>query len=57
MADMGGVYNTVKQMRSAPITKQAVIELLAATLAPIAPLALTMMPLGEAAKLLFGILT
>ena len=57
LADMANAYSVVKEMRTAPITKQAVISLLVSTLAPIAPLALTMMPLGEAVKLLFGILT
>ncbi|HEV2671407.1 MAG TPA: hypothetical protein VGU74_09955 [Gemmatimonadales bacterium] len=57
LADMGNVYAVVKTMRTTPITRQAVIQLLASTLAPIAPLALTMMPLGEIVKLLFGILT
>jgi hypothetical protein len=57
LADMGNVYAVVKTMRTIPITRQAVIQILASTLAPIAPLALTMMPLAEAVKLLFGILT
>src|ERR1700752_1460133 len=56
LADTGNAYFYVNQMRFTPITKQAVIQLAGATLAPIAPLALTMMPIGEAAKLLFGIL-
>lgn len=56
LADMGNAYFYVNQMRFTPITKQAVIQLAGATLVPIAPLALTMMPIGEAAKLLFGIL-
>jgi hypothetical protein len=43
-------------MRLAPITKNAVLLLAAATLAPIAPLALTMMPLDELLTMLFGIL-
>jgi hypothetical protein len=34
----------------------AILRLLAATLAPIVPLALTMMPLGELLKMLFGML-
>jgi hypothetical protein len=41
---------------SPPITKNAVLLLAAATLAPIAPLALTMMPLDELLTMLFGIL-
>jgi hypothetical protein len=57
LADMTNSYTVVKNMRTVPITRQAVIQLAASTLAPIAPLVLTMMPLGEAAKLLFGILT
>jgi hypothetical protein len=57
LADMGNVYAVVKTMRGTPITRAAVIQLAASTLAPIAPLALTMMPLGEIVKLLFGILT
>jgi len=56
LADMGNVYTLVSTMRFTPITRQAVVQLLGATLAPIAPLTLTMMPLAEAAKLLFGIL-
>ena len=57
LADIGNAYGVVRQMRSVAITKQAVIQLLGSTLVPIAPLALTMMPLGDAIKLLFGILT
>jgi hypothetical protein len=43
-------------MRIAPITKEAIIQLVAATLAPVVPLALTMMSLEELLKKLFGIL-
>jgi len=57
LADLANAYTVVKTMRATPITRQAVVQLAASTLAPIAPLALTMMPLGEAVKLLFGILT
>jgi hypothetical protein len=57
LADMANVYIVVKNMRTVPITRQAVIQVVASTLAPIAPLALTMMPLADAVKLLFGILT
>jgi len=41
------VYGVVHSMRFVPFTKQGAIQVLVATLAPIAPLALTMMPLGE----------
>jgi hypothetical protein len=57
LADLANVYATVKTMRSTPITTQAVKQVLVSTLAPIAPLALTMMPLAEMVKLLFGVLT
>jgi hypothetical protein len=43
-------------MRAVPVTKDAVIQLAVLTLAPVAPLALTMMPLEELLKKLFGIL-
>jgi len=46
----------VRTMRLAPVTKEALVQLAAATLAPVAPLALTMMPLEELLKKLFGIL-
>jgi hypothetical protein len=43
-------------MRIAPVTRDAMVHLAAVTLLPIVPLALTMMPLEELAKTLFGIL-
>ncbi len=43
-------------MQIAPITKDALHRLVAATLAPVVPLALTMMPLEELLKKLLGIL-
>jgi len=56
LADLGNSFEVVQTMRIAPITKDAVIQLVAATVAPIVPLALTMMPLEELLKKLFGIL-
>ena len=56
LADLGNSYEVVQTMRIAPITKEAVLQLVAATLAPIVPLALTMMPLEELLKKLFGVL-
>ena len=55
LADKGTGYEVVRTMRSAPITRDAIIQLVAATLLPIAPLALTMMPLEELLKKLLGI--
>jgi AcrR family transcriptional regulator len=56
LADLGNSYEVVRTMRIAPITKEAIFRLAAATLAPMAPLLLTMMPLEELLKMLFGIL-
>jgi hypothetical protein len=43
-------------MRAVPFTKDDILRLMATTLVPIVPLLLTMMPLGEFLKMLFGIL-
>jgi hypothetical protein len=43
-------------MRAVPVTREALLQLSAATLAPVVPLALTMMSLEELLKTLFGIL-
>ena len=56
LADLGNSFEVVRTMRLAPMTKEAIIQLAVATLAPIVPLALTMMPLEELLKRLFGIL-
>ena len=56
LADLGNSFEVVRTMRIAPITKEAVLQLAAATVAPIVPLALTMMPLEELLKQLLGIL-
>jgi hypothetical protein len=56
LADLGNSYEVVRTMRITPITRDAIVRLGAATLVPIVPLLLTMMPLEELAKMLFGIL-
>ena len=56
LADMGGSFEMVQNMLPAPVTKAMVIQLAMATLAPIVPLALTMMPLEELLKRLLGVL-
>jgi hypothetical protein len=56
LADLGNSYEVVRTMRTAPITRDAIVRLAAATLAPIVPLLLTMMPLEELLKKLFAIL-
>jgi hypothetical protein len=56
LADLANSYEVVRTMRIAPITRDAVIGLAAATLLPIVPLVLTMMPLEELMTKLFKIL-
>jgi hypothetical protein len=56
LADLANSYEIVKTMRFWPITKEGVLRLAAATAAPLAPLALTMMPLEELLKRLFRLL-
>jgi hypothetical protein len=47
LADMGGSFEIVSGMKPVPFTKQTVIQLIVATLLPIAPLMLTMISLGD----------
>jgi len=56
LADMGGSFDIVQSMLPVPVTKAMVIQLAMATLAPIVPLMLTMMPLEELLKRLLGML-
>jgi len=56
LADLSNSVEVVRTMRAAPFTKDDILRLMATTLAPIVPLLLTMMPLGELLKTLFGIL-
>jgi AcrR family transcriptional regulator len=55
LADLVNSFEVVRAMRIAPITRDALLRLVAATLAPVVPLALTMMPLEELLKRLIGI--
>ncbi|MEI9947495.1 MAG: hypothetical protein WDO74_00545 [Pseudomonadota bacterium] len=56
LADLGNSLEVVRTMNATLITKEAVGRVMAATLAPIVPLALTMMPLEELLKKMFGLL-
>jgi hypothetical protein len=56
LADLSNSFEVVRGMRVALVTRDALIQLGAAALVPIAPLALTMMPAEELAKRLFGLL-
>jgi len=55
LADLSNSFEVVLSMRVAPITKQALVQLVAPTVVPIVPLALTMMPLEELLRKLVGI--
>jgi hypothetical protein len=56
LADLSNSFEVVRTMRIAAFTKETILQLAVATLAPIAPLLLTMMPLEELLKKLLGIL-
>lgn len=56
LADLSNSFEVVRTMRVTPITKEAILQLVSATLAPVVPLALTMMPLEELLKKLIGIM-
>jgi hypothetical protein len=56
LADLANGYEIVRTMRIAPFTKETFLILAVATLIPIAPLLLTMMPLEELLKKLLSIL-
>lgn len=56
LADLANSFEVVRTMQVAPITRDAFLRLLAATVAPLVPLLLTMMPLEELLKRLVGIL-
>ena len=56
LADLGNSYEVVRSMRLAPVTKETVLPLIVSTLAPIAPLGLTMMPLEQLLRTLLGVL-
>src|SRR5262249_57626605 len=56
LADLNNSFEVVRTMRIAPVTMEALIRLVVATLAPLVPLALTMMSLEELLKRLIGII-
>ena len=56
LADLANSFEVVKTMRIAPISRDALVQLGAATLLPLVPLALTMMPLEDLLTRLFGLL-
>lgn len=56
LADLSNLYKVVESMQVLPVTRNAIVQLVIATVAPVLPLLLTMMPIGELIKTLAGIL-
>jgi AcrR family transcriptional regulator len=56
LADLGNSFEVLRTMRIAPFTKENILHLVVATLAPVVPMALTMMPMEELLKTLAGVL-
>ena len=56
LADLGNSYEIIKGMRMAPLSRDTIVFVVIATLAPIAPLLLTLMPLEQLLKTLLGVL-
>jgi hypothetical protein len=56
LADMATSFSIIQEMRMVPVTRQAMLQLGVATLAPVVPLLLTLMPLEELLRKLLGIL-
>ena len=56
LADLGGSFERLRATRIVPITRDAIIGLGIATLLPVAPLLLTVIPAEELAKRLFSML-
>lgn len=55
LADLGNSFALVKEMRLMPISRDAVLQLTIAMLAPLFPLVLTMMSLGDLVQAMFAL--
>jgi len=56
LADMGSGYQVVRTMRMAPVALQDILLVALAAVAPMAPLLLTVMPLDQLLREVFGLL-
>jgi hypothetical protein len=56
LADLGNSYQVIQDMHNSPVTRELMIVVAIATLLPVVPLLLTMMPLEELLKKLLGVL-
>ena len=54
LADLANSFEVIKEMRYVPFSKETVMQLAVVTLAPVAPLLLTMISLEELVKRLLG---
>ena len=55
LADIGNSFEVVRTMRIVPFSRETVVQIVAATVVPVLPLLLTMMPLEELLQRLFGV--
>jgi hypothetical protein len=55
LSDLGNSFEIVQRMRLVPFTKETIFQLAVVTLAPVAPLALTMVSLEELLKRLLQV--
>lgn len=56
LADLNNSFEVVRGIRAVPFTRDTVLQLIVATLLPVAPLVLTMIPLEEILNKLIGVL-
>jgi len=56
LADLGNSFEVIRQMRAVPFTLRALVRLAIVTLAPVAPLALTMISAEELMQRLVKVL-
>jgi hypothetical protein len=55
LADCGNSYQVIREMHNTPVTRELIMLMATATLVPLVPLLLTMMPLEEVLKKLLGV--
>jgi hypothetical protein len=54
LADLGNSFQAIRDIKPFPFGKDSVIQIVAIILIPVLPLVLTMIPLEEIIKKLFG---
>jgi len=56
LADLGNRYSFIEKMNAFPVSLRSILHLLIATLLPMVPLLLTVMPLKDVVKLLLKVM-